>query len=257
MRHPVHDLAHAMTGAYNAGDMERVIALATQAGEEADEGVRLLLGAAQQATGRHDQAAATFRRLAQQRPDISAYWNNLGGACRLSGDTAGAEQALLRARSLAPRDPEVLYNLGLLYIQQRRWPSARESLLDAVEESPDFVEARLQAAYACFVCGDSTQQEAMLAGAGDWPAQPAEQALLLAAMLSAQGGLDAALQTLARAQLPAGPAGDALRLRITAQRVLLYERNNRLDQARRELERLPLAALDVLPDEASQARADG
>lgn len=257
MPHPATDLAHAMAAAYNAGDMERVIALAAQAADGADESIRLLLGLAQQATCRYGQAAATFRRLAQQRPEVSAYWNNLGVACRLSGDGTAAEQALSRARSLAPDDPDVLYNLGLLHIQQRRWTLARETLLDTVERSPDFIEARLQAAYACHVCGDNTQQEAMLAGARDWPAQPAGPALILAAMLSAQGDLQAALRTLALAQLPGGPADELVRLRIAAQRVLLHERNNQLDEARRELERLPLAALDALPPEAGQVRADG
>jgi Flp pilus assembly protein TadD len=257
MPHPATHLASAMAGAYNAGDMERVIALAAQAGDGADEGVLLLLGLARQATARYEQAATTFRRLAQLRPEVSAYWNNLGVACRLSGDVDAAEQALSKARSLAPDDADVLYNLGLLYIQQRRWPMARETLLDAVERAPDFIEARLQAAYACYVCGDNTGQEAMLAGAADWPAQPAEQALILAAMLSAQGELDAALRTLARAQLPDGPADELVRLRICAQRVLLHERNNQLGQAQRELERLPLAVLDALPPHADQARADG
>jgi tetratricopeptide (TPR) repeat protein len=257
MPHPATGLASAMAGAYNAGDMERVIALAAQADDPDDEGVQLWLGAAQQASGRYAQAAATFQRLAQRRPDVSAYWNNLGVARRLGGDPDGAGQALARALALAPDDADVLYNLGLLHIQQRRWVPAREALLDAVERSPDFIEARLQAAHACFVCGDTTQQEAMLAGAIDWPGQPAEQALLLAAMLSAQGDLEAALRALSRARLPEGPAEASVRLRLTAMRVLLHERNNQLEQAREELERLPLAVLETLPDEARHARADG
>ncbi|MEI7038266.1 tetratricopeptide repeat-containing sulfotransferase family protein [Fulvimonas yonginensis] len=256
MRHPSTDLADAMAGAYNAGDMERVIALAARAGDGADEGVLLLLGLAQQASGRYDRAATTFHRLVQRRPEVSAYWNNLGVACRLSGDLAAAEQALSRASALAPDDAEVLYNLGLLHIQQRRWPLAREALLDAVERAPGFIDARLQAAYACYVCGDNTAQEAMLAGAPDWPGQPAEQALILSAMLSAQGDLAGALRTLERARLPGGPADEPLRWRIAAQRVLLHERNNQLEQAQRALERLPLAALEALPADARQARAD-
>src|SRR5690348_7852050 len=117
MSSPATDLASAMAAAYNAGEMERVIALATQAGDAADEGARLLLGVAQQATGRYEKAAATFRDLAQRRPEISAYWNNLGVASRLAGDADAAAQALSRASSLAPGDPDVLYNLGLLHIQ--------------------------------------------------------------------------------------------------------------------------------------------
>ena len=245
-----------MAGAYNTGDMERVIALAGEADERADEGVLVWLGLARQATGRYAQAAATFRHLAQRRPDVSAYWNNLGVASRLGGDLDAAEQALSQAASLAPDDTDVLYNLGLLYIQQRRWPLARETLLDAVERSPDFLDARLQAAYACYVCGDNTWQEAMLAGAIDWPAQPGEQALILSSMLSAQGDIEAALRTLARARLPDGATGELLRLRIAAQRVLLHERNNQVDEAGKELGKLPLGALERLPAEAHPVRVD-
>jgi Flp pilus assembly protein TadD len=254
---PNSDLADAMAGAYNAGEMERVIALAAQAGDVAEEGIQLLLGLAQQTTGRYDQAAATFRQLSQIRPDVSAYWNNLGVACRQTGDTAASEQALLTALSLAPDDADVHYNLGLLYIQQRRWLSARQTLMDAVQLSPDFIEARLQAAHACYVCGDNIGQEAMLTGAADWPPQAAEQATMLAAMLSVQGELDAALHTLAQARLPAGPEGDVMRLRIAAQRSALYERSNQTEHARSELRQLPLSTLDLLPPQAQRARAEG
>jgi len=259
MSTPTTDLAKAMASAWNAGETEQVIALAeraTQADKE-NESVLLLLGLAQQATGRHQQATVTLRRLAQMRPGVSAYWNNLAVACRQAGDLPASEQALLTARSLAPDDAEVHYNLGLLYTQQRHWLLARQSLLDAVRLTPHFIEARLQAAYACYICGDNTQQEAMLSGAIDWPAQPAEQALLLSAMLSVQGNLDAALRTLAHACVPAEPATGVMRLRITAQRVLLYERNNQIDAAQNELRQLPPSMLDALPADAEQARADG
>jgi Flp pilus assembly protein TadD len=254
---PTSDLANAMAGAYNAGEMERVIALAAHAGDVEEEGIKLLLGLAQQATCRYDEAATTFRQLSQMRPDVPAYWNNLGVACRQIGDTAASEQALLMARSLAPNDADVHYNLGLLYIQQRRWLLARQTLMDAVQLSPDFIEARLQAAHACYVCGDNISQEAMLAGAADWPPQAAGQAIILAAMLSVQGELDAALHTLAQAQLPAEPEAEIMRLRIAAQRSALYERSNQAERARKELRLLPLSTLDLLPPQAQRARAEG
>lgn len=254
---PISDLSRAMAGAYNAGEMERVIALAAQAGGVVEETTQLLLGLAQQATCRYDEAAATFRQLSQMRPDVAAYWNNLGVACRQIGDTAASEQALSTARSLAPDDADVHYNLGLLYIQQRRWLLARQTLMDAVQLSPGLIEARLQAAHACYVCGDNISQEAMLAGAADWPPQAAGQAMTLAAMLSVQGELDAALHTLAQAQLPAEPEADVMRLRIAAQRSALYERGNQADRARDELRQLPLTTLDLLPPQAQRARAEG
>src|SRR5690349_19949467 len=118
MTHPATDLAHAIAGAYNAGDLQRGIALAAETGNDGEEGIQLLLGLAQQATGRYGQATATFRQLAQRRQDASAYWNNLGVACRLSGELGAAVYALSRAMSHAPAAADVLINLGLLYTQQ-------------------------------------------------------------------------------------------------------------------------------------------
>ena len=252
-------LADAMASAYRAGEMERVIALAepiAQSGK-ADEAVTLLLGLAQQATHRYAEATASFRQLTQMRPDVSAYWNNLALACRQTGDTPESERALLIARSLAPGDAEVHYNLGLLYVQERRWLLARQALMDAVHLAPHFIEARLQAAHACYVCGDNTGQEAMLGGAADWPPQPAEQALTLAAMLAVQGDLHAAFDTLARAELPGEPDAGSMRLRITARRIALHERSNQIERAKTELIQLPLSALDQLPTKAQHARAEG
>jgi tetratricopeptide (TPR) repeat protein len=252
-------IVDSMASAWNAGDMKRVLALATQASSaEADsEGFLGLLGLAQQQAGEDPQAARTFERLARMQPNVSAWWNNLGVALRHAGDFATSEQALLKAKSLAPGDVEVHYNLGLLYIQQQRWSMARDVLLDAVQLSPRFVEARLEAAHACHVCGNIEGEEAMLEGAGDWPSQPAEQALVLASILSVLGRQEIALKVLSQARLPEGPAADAMQLRITAQRVALHERNNQLEQARRELQRLPLDALEALDAEAIDARIDG
>ncbi len=251
------DLAAAMHAALQAGDLAQVLELAAARPAEANEFSELLRGLAQQASGQHTQAVATFRRLAQAHPEASAHWNNLGVACRDAGDATQAEQALLRAQSLAPNDAEVHYNLGLLWLQQRRWSAARQALLDAVALAPSFVEARLQAAHACHVCGDNDGQEAMLDGAADWPAQPAEQAMLLATLLSAQGQLAAAMRALEQALLPGGDQEAALRLRLAAQRAALYERGNRLALARTALQQLPLDALDVLPPTEQRARFDG
>ena len=253
------ELAKAMAAALNAGEPERVIGLAQAARATATESepVLALLGLASQQTGRHAEATKTFTRLTRMRPDVSAYWNNLGVASRHAGDFAASEQALQKARSLAPDDADVLYNLGLLYIQQQRWAAARDILLDAVQLAPDFIEARLEAAHACHVCGNIEGEEAMLEGAGGWPPQPAEQALVLASILSVLGRMETALKVLAQARLPEGLAArQAMQLRITAQRVALHERNNQLDAARRELQQLPLDAPDALDADALEARID-
>jgi len=254
----VTSIVESMAAAWSAGNLKRVLALAEGASGDEAQGERflVLLGVAQQQTGDYARAARTFGQLTCIRPDVSAWWNNLGEACRQVGDLARSERALLRAKSLAPRDAEVHYNLGLLYIQQQRWALAREVLLDAVHLAPRFVEARLEAAHACHVCGNIEGEEAMLEGASEWPPQPASQALILASILSVLGHLEIALKVLAQARLPDGPTAEAMRLRITAQRVALYERNNLIDQARRELQQASLGALDALEAGEIDARID-
>jgi tetratricopeptide (TPR) repeat protein len=248
-----------MANAWNTGHPGRVVELAADASDAVldDEGVQVLLGLAQQQLGDPARAAATFERLTRSRPDVAAYWNNLGVTRRQVGDLVASEAALHRAQALAPNDADVRYNLGLLYIQQQRWAAARDVLLDAVDLAPGFIEARLEAAHACHVCGNIEGEEAMLEGADDWPPQPAEQALVLASILSVLGRLETALKVLSRAPLPAGPEADWMRLRIDAQRAVLYERNNMLERAQHELAQLPLDALDAAPAKAVQLRIDG
>lgn len=244
------DLAARMLAAYQRDDIATVLALGAPIADadDADETALLLLGAAQQSSLRLDDALATFRRLARRRPDVPAYWNNLAVVARQTGDTATAEQALLRAVALAPQEAQIHYNLGLLHVQQQRWLPARQALLDAVQLAPAFIDARLQAAYACHVCGDNNGEEDMLAGAADWPPQPAEQALLLATMLSAQGDQATALQVLAQAMLPDEPEARIMRWRIAALRAAMYERGNQIERARSELAQLPLDVLEALPE---------
>jgi tetratricopeptide (TPR) repeat protein len=248
-----------MRAAYNAGDMSRVLALGESVGElsSADDMSLLFLGAAQQSTGRFSDALAIFRELTQRRPDVSEYWNNLGLVARQAADESLAERALRKAIELAPQEPEVHYNLGLLYSQQQRWLIARETLLEAVGLAPDFIEARLQAAYACHFCGDTRGAEVMLEGAHAWPAQTADQALILATILSSLGYQDVAFRTLAQAALPEGPERLSLTRRMTALRASMYERSNQLDEAQAELSQLPLAMLYALPSSDRELRHAG
>lgn len=227
-----------LLAAFNQGDMTRVLALSETL--PADETMLLLRALALRATGRLREALPLFVRLTQLKPGTFEYWNNLGLVAREAGDAQTAERALQQALTLAPYHADVFYNLGLLQLQQQNWPAARVSLLDAVRLAPEFIEARLQAAHACHLCGDNTGEETMLENAAAWPPQPAEQALTLASMLSTLGQQDAALHALQQATLPDDDTAQAMRQRITALRAALYERGNRLELAEAELSHLAL-----------------
>lgn len=228
-----------MLAAFEQGDMPRVLALSELVSDE-NETALLLRALALRATGRTAEALPLLARLTQLKPQTFEYWNNLGLVARETGDTHTAEQALQRALALAPQHADVHYNLGLLHLQQKNWLAAREALLNAVQFAPEWIEARLQAAHACHVCGDSFGEEAMLENAHAWPPQPAGQALLLANMLSTLGRQEATFRALDQAVLPSDGTAPALRLRIIAMRAALLERGNRLEQAEAELARLPL-----------------
>ena len=225
--------------AFEHGDMQRVLALSETPSDE-NETALLLRALALRATGRANEALPLLVRLTQLKPHTFEYWNNLGLVARETGDAHAAEQALQHALALAPQQADVHYNLGLLHLQQKNWLAARKTLLDAVHLAPDVIEARLQAAHACHVCGDSFGEEAMLENAIAWPPQPAEQALTLAGMLSTLGQQDVAFHVLDQAVLPGDDTAPALRLRITALRAALLERSNRVEQAEAELAQLPL-----------------
>jgi Flp pilus assembly protein TadD len=248
-----------MVAAYNNGDMARVLTLGQSVADltTADDTVLLLLGFAEQAAAYYTNAVATFQRLTTRRPDVSEYWNNLSIVARQAGNADLAEQAMLKALSLAPEQAEVHYNLGLLYAEQERWLLAREALLQAVGLAPDFVEARLQAAHACHFCGDTRGAEVALEGAIDWPPQPVEQALILATISSSLGHLATAFRTLEHAILPEGPQRQSAQWRIAALRASLYERNNQIDQAEAELSPLSLELLQSLPPVEQHLRQAG
>ena len=216
-----------------------------------NETTLLLRALALRAQHRLRDALPLLLRLTQLRPHTFEYWNNLGLVAREAGDTATALDALQHALALAPHNADVHYNLGLLHLQQKNWLAARAALLDAVQRSPDFIEARLQAAHACHICGDNAGEEAMLENVATWPPQPVEQALTLASMLSTLGQRDTAIHILERAVLPNDGTADILRLRMAALRAALYERANRLDLAEAELSQV---RLDQLPSQETSLR---
>jgi len=225
--------------------MEQVVALAATI-HARNDGVLLMHGLALHALRRNGEAVAMLRQLVQSRPGVPEYWNNLGVVAREVADFGEAEHACRRAIELAPHDAQFRYNLGLLYAQQQRWPEARDSQFEAVRLAPGFVDARLQGALACHTCGDVPGEGEMLQGVAQWPPQLAEQALMLADILTERGEADMALSVLEKAALPPDAEGAArMAQRFAAQRSRLFERSNRLAEAQAELAKI---ALDALPD---------
>jgi Flp pilus assembly protein TadD len=97
---------------------------------------RLLLGEAQLASGRTDDAIATYRAVADLAPHNSLAWFDLGNA--YAGKAVNDEEAFAEAKSsyehaltLQPRHADTYLNLAALYAQRHDPERARETLLRA------------------------------------------------------------------------------------------------------------------------------
>ena len=97
---------------------------------------RLLLGEAQLASGRTDDAIATYRAVADLAPNNSLAWFDLGNAYAgkaVNDDAAFAEakSSYEHALTLQPRHADTYLNLAALYAQRHDPERARETLLRA------------------------------------------------------------------------------------------------------------------------------
>ena len=238
--------------AFQSGDMAQVVALVENLparARDSNETALLAYGLALHSLRRNREAAAALRQLVQLKPDVPEYWNNLGITAQQAGEFDTAEHALRRAIALAPNEAQLHYHLGLLHAQQQHWQEARACQFEAVRLAPGYVDARVQGALACHACGDVPGEDAMLQGAAPWPPQALEQALALANVLSTRGEQARSFAVLNQAILPSDEAlAPIAAWRLAAQRCLLFERSNQLDQAAAELAKIPFDAIASSPD---------
>lgn len=250
----------AVAQAFQSGDMAQVVALVEALPDrlrDGNETALLAYGLALHSLRHNREAAVVLQRLVQLKPDVPEYWNNLAITAQQAGEFDEAEHALLRAIALAPNEAQLHYHLGLLYAQQQHWQEARASQFEAVRLAPGYVDARLQGALACHACGDVPGEDAMLQGAAPWPPQALEQALSLANVLSTRGEQARSFAVLDQAILPSdAPSASIAAWRLAAQRCLLFERSNQLDQADAELAKIPFDAIASSSDAYSELHHD-
>jgi len=213
------------------------------ASEPHSEGALTLLALALQAERRHDEAATVLAQLTRLRPHISPHWNNLGNALRAAGRPADAEHAYRRALDLKPDSALAWLNLGYLALERADFAGARTSLLRTVALAPDSAEARIQAALACYECGDNQAADDLVAGWRTWIGLAAGLRCDLAWVLFL---LDHVEDAQAMLQSLAGDPEHGIRAR--SRLVTVFERGNRLADAR--------AIADALPPPESLGDAD-
>ena len=222
--------------AYMAGDFIRALAMAEQRlSVNHDEPHSLsMCGLSLAALGRPVEAAICFERVTRIAPDEPENWVNLGNALRESGQLIAGMQALEQAVSKGASGPEIDYDLGLAYLQSGRLNDAAIRLERAL--------AVMRAAVAPHVflarvyCELGRKEEAMLLMDRLIFDEIDDPDVLnqLGIALNHLGRIDDA-EVVLRKSLRIQPDLHEATQTLSS----MYERQNRLVEAKLELERIP------------------
>ncbi len=155
--------------------------------------------------GRHEEAAALFRRALEADADNTHALNNLANALLNSGQ---AGEAVERFRELLERDPKLAvahHNLGLGLLKLGRPVEAVEAFREALRLQPDLLPAHQQLGDLLLALGRSGEAEAQYLATLEVAPQDANALLTLGNLRIAQGRLREACDFYERA-LETSPA---------------------------------------------------
>jgi tetratricopeptide (TPR) repeat protein len=200
----------------------------------ANEDGLIVLGICLQDQGRSAEAVQTYRTLTELFPQSAHHWNNLGTVLRSSGLPREAEDAYRRALELNPDFYEALMDLGYLLFERGIYPPARDSFLRAHALDPTSAEARIYAAQMCFALDSRDMAEELLRPWRGWRNLSEDLTLELAILMTHFGQGDEGTQ-LFQDLLRRNPKN----YRAMAHLAIMFERINKLDEARDMLARLP------------------
>ncbi len=206
-----------------------------------DEDALTLLAISLQHQGKPERAVEIYSFLTRQFPDSAIHWNNLAVSLHECGRDDDALAVYLQALKVAPADYNVLLNLGFLYMRKRAYHEARQYFLRARDADPDASEPRIHAAQMSIALDDRDVAEELIKPWRDWDRQDEPLQLSIGLVLMQLGQLNEG-ERIFRELLRRNPDN----LRARGQLVLVCERNNQLDEARRLLAMLPtdLSGLD-------------
>jgi len=194
----------------------------------------MLLAMCLQLQERNADAVQVWRELTVLMPESAIHWNNLATALRNAGELLEAEQAYRRTIELDPASFLARMNLGYLLLEYGKYLEARDCFLGAHALDPGSPEARIYAAQMCIALDERDTARQLLEPRGGWTALSDELMLELASLMSSAGTADEGIR-LFEDLLRKNPQN----LRAMALLVVLYERINRLEDARSMLARLP------------------
>lgn len=95
-----------------------------------------------------EQALKYLKDAYKNDPDAIYLLNKMGITLRRAGNLDLASKVFLEAVSKSPDDEYLLFNLGRVYIDEKRWKDAAKVAKKALEINPKFVEAEKMLKYA-------------------------------------------------------------------------------------------------------------
>jgi|SRR5271165_1489698 len=120
---------------------------------------RLRLGQADKAEELFASLQAELKRSFVSGGDLPEILNNLALARAQQGNIASAQTALGRARDLDPDEDDYPFNLGLLSLLQKEWPTAAIHFREAVRREPDNAEDFAFLIYSLQKAGKNTEAD--------------------------------------------------------------------------------------------------
>ena len=130
-----------------------------QLGNDYSEEEQLLLSIGEEfiRVNMFEDASKYLEQAAHLNLDDAHILNRLGMVRRKLGKYELSESAYLRALELESSDPNLLFNLGRLYLDWGRWEQAAHHARQALKYMPDFAEAEKMATYAEKKCQGSSK----------------------------------------------------------------------------------------------------
>lgn len=214
-----------------------------------------------------DEAVEAYRRLTEIVPTGAVHWSNFATALTDAGRPTEAEAAFRRAIELDPQAADVRLHYGILLMNERDYPAARDMLLDAYERDRGSPLVRVHAARACSLCHDFHGVEDLLKGWRQWlplydDALQIELARLLLLMADAPGAQLLLDEIVARSPQRLGAAillakvNERLNRVHAAEAVLdQVERSDDLDETQRREAMHTRALLAIRAGDGALARA--
>ena len=200
----------------------------------ADQDGLILLSMCLMQQDRPAEATTVCRELVRLVPQSAIYWSNLGTALRDAGELQDAEDAYRCAVQLDPKFFGAYLNLGYLLQESGKFPEAKDAFFAAHALDPVSPDARIYAAQTCIALDSRDLAEQLIAPWRQWTNLPDELTVDLASLMVSAGSADDGARIF-EGLLRKDPNN----LRAMANLVYLYERINRLDEARALLEKLP------------------